>query len=237
MPNSFDVLGIAPGSTFEDIQAAYLARRAEAIAGQQPEETLRALDDAYHALLENKARAASEHTITQPIVPSSSLTATPIAAPVLYTPPSQPEQPVYNPTAVAAQAMYEQGAPPAAATITCPTCGLLNPAQLTTCQNCGSQISRTCPVCVSHIPIYAPICPRCGAATDEVAKNRALEANEVARQIDVQRLEDDARFERQEQRHATRAAYGVVFWMIVTAVLVGLCALASYAYWFTNQPR
>ncbi len=225
--NPFELLRVAPDTAFDGLQNAYQLCRAKAIAEQANDETLRTIDEAYRAALESLSqRQASTH-----------LSVLPTQAVAVYNPPMQPKSSAYNPTELLSQALKEQVSPSTFATIDCPNCGIPNPAQVTVCQQCGSQISRTCTVCAAQIPLYASVCQRCGAPVNEVAKNKALQANDASQKIEQERFEENERILRHEQRHATRAVYGTVFWLVVTVALVALCGLALFAYWSASQLR
>ena len=213
--NYYVRLGVLPTSTAQEIMTAYTQKRAEwaALAEQGDEQAprqLRLLDDAYATLADPNRRAAYDRPLRGPDASNALILARKPASVVV------PDTP-------AAPSLVQ----------TCPHCGALNPIQLTFCQECGQQISRSCPQCGQPVRLDDAICSRCNAPVKEYDQRRFAQATQVEQQVEHVRRESESRNRVLEAFNAVLRRQAVIFWVAALVACVGLSAIAWFvAYLF-----
>ncbi len=217
--NFYAVLGILPSANDQEIQHAYGLRRAELIAADMNDdqgvldEQLSQLDAAYANLMDKGNRAAFDRAQSQAIVVVNAPAGQTAHNNVLNT-----TIPISIPDIQAKPSLQRP----------CPHCGVQNPAKAKTCLSCQRQISRSCPECGYAVPLGQVACARCATVMHELDQER-LQASLIAEKKTIEQREGSRlRVEANEKQHSINAAYGVVFWLIVFAILGGL--IFAYLY-------
>lgn len=207
MTDDFEMLGISEEANPEQIQEAFESKRVELIAlidnVQQRKEAIAELQRAFDAISRRKSLAFIQEDIL------------PIKIDPLLSMVDNVNSPLHDEIA-----HY--------ATILCVHCSGRNLKEALICSSCGRHISRPCPKCGKILPIEAKICPRCKTILREFDESRIFDASHVKEVKDLERLETQIRVDALEEHHQKRAVYGLVFWLVVAAVLVGLCVLTFY---------
>lgn len=207
MTTHYQTLKVPHVANEAEIQEAYLKARAAAIAAQPDLEpaqnaNLNAVETAYTTLIDPNLRAAYDRTLGS--LPGSSLM-------------------------VAGQPDFVFRAPAPAAPVieqACPHCGTPNPVQLTICQSCGQQVSRSCPSCGQQVLLTFTICPRCNTPLGEYDKFRYAKATSSAQRIDSERREIGKSVAAVEAVNRDWMFSGVAFWVLLIMVCIGLAVLA-----------
>jgi len=207
MTDNFDMLGISEEATPEQIQEAFDRRRVELIASidddQQRQEAIAELQEAFDAIGRRKSLALVQEDI-----------------------PPKKIDPLLNMVDNVNSSLHNET--DHFATIPCVHCGARNLKEALICSSCGRHISRPCPKCGKILSIEAKICPRCKTILREFDESRIFDASHVKEVKDLERHETQIRVDALEEHHQKRAVYGLVFWLVVAAVLVGLCVLTFF---------
>jgi ribosomal protein L40E len=221
MSNSYyDLLGVPPNATPEEIKDAYLKARAALLAevmdaGSEEEDQdsvdvrLSELDRAYTALTQSDHDAGQKDADTMRDPSQAEMKNALVQTERLAS---------LNPHRV------------------CPHCGESNPVQATRCLHCGQQISRPCPQCGFRVTLVDPVCPRCEVIISEYDRQRFSEALMIEEQVQKERSDSQSRVAALEVVHRANARLGVLFWAIVFVVVIGLCVglVLLYSYWLQN---
>jgi hypothetical protein len=211
----YEYLDIPATATLEEIKSAYLSKRAQLQSAEMDEpsrtEQLGLLDKAYAVLVEMAQDAEIAFPVPE-VTGSTALTLKGIAGDLALpqTPQTKPQRP-------------------------CPHCGALNPIQATMCQVCGQQMARPCPACGQIISLIETVCPRCDAVIAEYDQRRFVEAEVIQKQVTDERRASRARVDALEAIHRLNAQLGVVFWVIVVMLCVGLTLITTFLYNYFSQ--
>ncbi len=211
----YEHLGIPITATLEEIKSAYLHKRAELQSSEvdepQRETQLQGLDKAYSVLID-----AAQNTATHSPEPESSggtvLALKKTGGDLTLSQIPQPK--LQRP---------------------CPHCGALNPIQATMCLTCGQQMARPCPACGQLVLLTDPVCPRCDTVIPEYDRRRFAEAEIIQKQVTDERRTSSARVDALETIHRINARLGVVFWLIVIMLCVGLTLITAFLYNYFSQ--
>jgi ribosomal protein L40E len=220
MQDYYDRLGVSSTATAQEITDAYLEARARLLddgSDSEPEEgssdvldsELRELDVAYISLLQSGRLADGEMRDT----PKQEMV----------------EAPDRN---VLAQFSISEDTSPQRR---CPHCGEVNPIQAAQCLSCGQQISRPCPRCGFRVNLKAQVCPRCHVVIHEYDEQRFAEAMAVEKRTQEERRASHSRVQALEAVHRANARLGLLFWLIVLVVSIGLCVGFSVLYSYLLQ--
>lgn len=220
MKDYYAYLEIPETATAEQIEAVYHRKRTRLQFAELDEEVRRAqlqqLDEAY-AVLQDKVRPTKAE-------------------------PAKELEPIQDD--VESKAIAPQGANLSLAPLQpqqtrpqrrCPYCQALNPAQATMCLNCGEQISRPCPACGQMIALDEKICPRCDTIIPEYDQRRFVEAETIQKRVEDERRASKVRVDALEAIHRINARLGVIFWLIVMVLCVGLTVATSLLYTYFSQ--
>jgi hypothetical protein len=207
MNNQFAVLGISADSTPEEIQDAFDKKRAELSASieddQKREDSIAELQSAFDAIAKkNSLVIVEEKAPPKKVDPLLSLV-------------GDVNSPLHNETEFTT-------------TFPCLFCGTKNPELTLICIGCGRQISKPCPNCGKILRIDNKVCNRCNTIILEFNQTRLFDAENVEEVKNREREENQIRVNGLEEHHQKRAAFGFLFWLIVIAVFLSLCALAYY---------
>jgi hypothetical protein len=211
----YEYLGIPTTATLEEIKAAYLNKRAQLQSGEVDEQhletQLQSLDKAYEILLE-AAQSAEAASSAQEITDRTALAIKGVASDLALAqaPQPKPQRP-------------------------CPHCGALNPVQATMCLTCGQQMARPCPACGQLVSLVENVCPRCDTVIPEYDRRRFAEAEIIQKQVTDERRASRTRVDALEAIHRINARMGVVFWVIVVVLCVGLTLITAFLYNYFSQ--
>lgn len=210
MSDYYERLKLSTLATGEEITQAYLRERARLQAAADPsqvevQEQFLALEEAYATLSDPDQRNAYDHRF----IARRDEDALALSRP----------QPIQAPSHLQAPEVQQP----------CPSCGALNPIQATICATCNQHISIPCPNCGRPVMVGQQLCARCGTVLPEYLQRRAIEAQVTGEETRHRRIERDSQTQAMEQTHRVNAVQGVIFWLIVfavVAVLVVICAVA-----------
>lgn len=206
MSNYYQLLNLQPTASTAEVTAAYQRERAR-LSASNPEDLdqqIQAIEEAYAVLSDSGQRAAYDRSLNANS-PSKSL--------VVAAQPAAIMAPAVSPVPLIQQE--------------CWNCGKPNPVVATNCAYCGSQLSRPCPQCGQSVALNQTVCPRCNTFLPEYDKRRFTEAIAVDKQVQEERYISETRVETLEAIHTTNRNAGVVFWLVVFALCVGLTLLAA----------
>jgi hypothetical protein len=207
MIDYFEMLGISEEATPEQIQEAFDKKRIELIASidddQQRQEAITELQSAIDAIGRKKALALIQGDNPPKII-----------------------DPLLSMVDNVNSSLHNEMAQ--FATIPCVYCSTRNFKEALICSSCGRHISRPCPKCGKILSIQVKICHRCKTILREFDESRIFDASHVKEVKDLERQETQIRVGALEEHHQKRAVYGLVFWLVVAAVLVGLCVLTYF---------
>ncbi len=228
-PSHYDVLGVGPTATPDELKAAYTRGRARAVAENSDEKQLagrlRALDQAYVVLSDAGRRSAyDEELAKQTVAPPGGAVGGSVMTPDDRLPvPTPPTQAV----AVSAPSLPLAPTGSPSLPLTCPHCGAANPLRATMCVACGQQILRPCPNCAAPVPLGLVACPRCDTVLAEYDRQRFSLVVAVEQQITRERrMEDEEKIAADAQHHAY-VWTTFTFWMVVVVLGAALIVLAS----------
>ncbi len=217
MAELYKTLNLLPTARPEEIRAAHARERERLLADNATDreeiaEQLLAVDEAYATLSDPNRRAAYDRSLG---IGSAG------GALVLATQPTAVVAPQAPPAPIVQQA--------------CPQCGALNPIQATMCSECGKQVSRPCPTCGRPVVLGQTVCSRCNTFIPEYDQRRFAEGVAAEQRVQQVRIESDVRVQSLEATHRVQAVQGVIFWLVVLGLCIGLMALAGYVfYYFLN---
>lgn len=207
MTDNFAMLDISEDANPEQIQEAFDKKRVELIASieddQQRQEAIAELQRAFDAIGRSKSLALVQEDI-----------------------PQEKSDPLLSMVDNVNSSLHIET--DHFATVPCVHCGARNLKESLICSTCGRHISRPCPKCGKILSIEAKICPRCKTILREFDESRIFDASHVKEVKDLERQETQIRVDALEEHHQKRAVYGLVFWLIVAGVLVGLCVLTFF---------
>ncbi|MCL4299596.1 MAG: DnaJ domain-containing protein [Anaerolineae bacterium] len=204
----YQLLNLSPTATTEEIKAAYNRERAhllvtEAESGNHVNEQLNRLDEAYTTLTDAERRIDYDRSLGID-TPAQAIAVT--------------EQPTgivtYSPPQISTGQQ------------TCPHCGSMNLIQANTCEKCGGQIARPCPQCGQRVMLSQKICSRCNTLISEYDERRFTEAVTLEKHIQEERRIAEARVVALEASHMINRRAGIVFWLVVAGLGIGLILLA-----------
>jgi hypothetical protein len=199
MADPYAILGVASDAPLSEVEASYARARGQALAAggdeRATEARLAELDRAWSQLKDRPSVGG--------------------AAPATAKGAHDHRLAPLQPHALAQQPLMGQ------TDRVCPYCGGHNPVQVTTCGECGQQIMRECPACGFAVGLVDRVCGRCGTAILEHDQRRFAEALSVQRRVQEERTTSDTRVRELEATHLARAWQGVLFWLVVAALVVG----------------
>lgn len=207
MTDYYILLGISEGASPDQIKDAFDKKKAELIASiddqQKLEMALLELEEAYAGITKNRSLALTHFETPQKVI-------NPLLSMV-----DEVNSPTHN-------------EPSQFTTISCVYCGAKNLKEALICGSCGRHISIPCPKCGKVLSIEEKICPRCKTILREFNESRIYESTHVKEVMDTERKENQIRVEALEEHHKKKAVYGLVFWLVVVAVFVGLCLFVVF---------
>jgi hypothetical protein len=208
MPDIYTILNLDPNATQDEIAAAYNHKHAELISqasvDANMDQQLKQLEDAY-------AQLSKRSQLAIPQAP----------------PPHIPIDPSLNLVNQFDAPIIDRADP--VVIVSCPNCGSPNPSQAMICMACGQQMSRPCPNCGKPVLLTQTVCPRCNALIRETDQFRLAEAIHTNKQIQQERLENQVRVNSLEAAHSERIKNGILFWILVILVVIGLCVFGVFA--------
>lgn len=140
-----------------------------------------------------------------------------------------------DPATYLARTMQEEPLRAPVKMVACPYCGNQTPAMISSCTHCGQQATKPCPVCGQPVLANERFCPRCSTPQREYDAKRFAEAETVIKQVQLERMDNEVHVQTLETTHRKKAVHGAFFWLIVFAVVVGLCVLAAFVYQMASQ--
>ena len=214
MTDYYRILNLQPTATPLEIKAAYARERAELLAigegdDERIAEQLSALEHAYVILSDPNQRTAYDRSLRAGSQVKDLIL---VEQPAAIIAPQAPPVPV-----------VQQACPH-------PKCGALNPIQATMCGQCGKQISHPCPKCGQPVVLGQTVCARCNTIIREYNERRLAKALVTEKRVDQERRVSESRVVALEAIHRANAKWGVLFWLVVTALCIGLTVAAVFLY-------
>ena len=221
MENFYQILGILPTASFEEIKEAYSRTRADLLSSNLDDSELsfkiESLESAYAILSDPGERANYDRSLTANANAGSSTALTLMERPGTILKPKSPTTPQVQQV--------------------CPYCGTPNPAQASVCLQCGQQMTRPCPSCGQAVMLTQSVCSRCNTFLPEYDQKRLAQALVVEQKTQSGRQESESKAQALEAHHRTRAAQGVLFWVIVGLGCVALTVIPIFIYnYILNTP-
>ncbi len=216
MPDYYQILNVPPGCGLDEIQAAFIRERARwkdlAVAGDENAiAQLQMLDEAFKAL------AAHDQGVGDSVSQAT----------------TQTEEPAKQASALAvrtAGSLALQTPVEPMAQRECPHCGASNPAQATSCLECGIQIMRPCPQCGQQVELRHNVCHRCHTVISEYDQRSFTVSAASEQRVQQERREAEARHQVLVEVQRAMARQGAVFWLFVIMACLALTVLAFVLY-------
>ncbi len=218
MTNYYQILNLQPTATTTEIKAAYNRERARFLSNdeidseEQVAVQLKAMEEAYATLVDPNQRTTYDRSLGPDISTRSLVVADQPTSIVLPETPSAPivQQP-------------------------CPHCGELNPTQATMCGKCGGQLSRPCSQCGQAVLLGQTVCVRCNTIVPEYDQRRFAEAVVTEKRTGEERGASEIRVETLETTHTVNRKSGIIFWLVVFGLCIGLTMIAILTYGLFEQ--